>query len=343
MKILHICSHIPHHSSHSGYDQLVRYMPSTQYKTGKIFRILQRRKAEKFKMFRAIHPNWYNFDNFCLEMELSARMNLVNGTIFHFLYGENNFRYLGAVPFRRNNRVVVSFHQPTDIFLDVIPDVRRVARADAVVVVGGSQYDFFRGCTRRDNVFVVPHGVDTEYFTPAAPRPKDGPLRCVTVGWWLRDVEMIKQIISTVGQIQNVNVEFHIVTFEWCQEFYRGLPGVHLYSGIPDDDLRALYRSSDLLLLPLKACTANNAVLEAMACGLPVLGTYVGSMGDYVKEDNAVLSLPGNPDPLIDAILDFARNPERLSPMGEASRRRAETFSWHAVADQMLECYKKIQ
>ena len=343
MKILLVYSHIPHHSKHSGYDQLAGYIPfSSQYQPGKIFRWLSARDPNRFKRFKAIHSNWYHFHHFSMEMELSMRINAVNKTIVHFLYGENNFRYMARFPILRGNRVVASFHQPPDKFLEVIPNYKGLFRADAIVAVGSSQLEFFRSLSRRDNIFLVPHGIDVDFFSPPAQREEGGPLKVISVGWWLRDSDMIKSIIKMMNQIKQSNVEFHIVTFPWCHEFYQGLDNVHLYSDISDEKLRDLYRECHALLLPLKDCTANNAVLESMACGLPVLTTDVGSIRDYVGPDNAVLAPPGDEDPLLDALLAFQKDPALLRSMGEASRKRARQFSWERVATSMMGVYNRI-
>lgn len=342
MKILHIWKRFDHHSSHSGYDQLTRYLPATHYQPGKLFQYLYTRNPARFRWIRSIDPEWYNFENFSVEMELLCRINLVRNTIFHMLYGENFYRFLGYSPLRRGNRVIPTFHQPPDIFRRAIPKSYRVRRADAVLVVGSSQVDFFRDLTGRDNVYLVPHGIDTDFFSPPAEKRFDGPLRCISVGWWLRDVEMIRKIISVTNQLKAPNIEYHIVTFKWCHEFYQGLKNVHLYTDIHDNQLRDLYRRSHLLLLPLKDCTANNAVLESMACGLPVLSTAAGSNPDYLDDDFAVMTRGDNPDPLIDTILDLDKNRDRLTAMGQAARRKAETFAWPLMAERTLECYRRI-
>lgn len=346
LKILYIYTRFHHHASHSGYDQLQRYIPSTHYQPGKLFRFLHTKKQETFRrFFKPIDPEWYNFDNFCMEMELLARMNLVSGTTFHQLYGENFYRYLGHAPLRRGNRVVVSFHQPPDVFPRAIPpaDFGRVARADAVVVVGTNQVDYFRSMTGRDNVHLVPHGIDTDYFTPPETREMDGPLRCLSVGWWLRDVDMIKKIIQTTNQIQGRRIEYHIVAFDWCLKFYEGLENVHLYCAIPDEQLRDLYRRCHVLMLPLNDCTANNAILEAMACGTPIATTTAGSIRDYLSDENASLSPMHDAGHMVDALLELDRDRERLIRMGLASRKKAEEFAWPKMARLMVECYNKIQ
>ena len=343
MKILYIYKRFDHHAGYSGYDQICRHMPSTHYQPGKIFRFLYRRDPQMFRRVRAIDPEWYNFENFCLEMELSVRISLVNRTTFHMLYGENFYRFLGTAPVRRNNRIVVTFHQPPDVFPRAIERPACVSRADAIVVVGSSQLDFFRGLTGRDNVYLVPHGIDTGFFTPPERKDWDGPLRCIVVGWWLRDVDAIKKVIATFGELQARKIEFHIVAFDWCLKHYEGLKNVHLHCSIPDERLREMYRNAHLLLLPLNDCTANNAVLESMACGLPVFTSEVGSIRDYVDDSCGRLVPLHDADALVDALIQADEDRDLLRRMGAAARAKAEQFSWPRVAEQMLGIYRQIQ
>jgi glycosyltransferase involved in cell wall biosynthesis len=317
-------------------------MDCTHYRPGKLFHFLYARDPKRFAWVGAIDPEWYSFEYFCTEAELLARIHLVTDTVFHILYGENQFRFLGHTPVRRGNRVVATFHQPPDVLPRAIPRTARIARADAIVVVGSSQLDYFRRLTGRDNVHLVPHGVDTDFFTPGEAGPEREEIHCVSVGWWLRDVETIRRVIATTGQLNRPRIVYHIVTFPWCHEYYRGLPHVHLYSGIPDEELRALYRRCDLLLLPLNDCTANNAVLEASACGLPVFTSAAGSIQDYVTDANAVIVPPKDADCLIDALVAAAGDRPRLRVMGRAARLRAEQFAWPRVAGQMRAAYARI-
>ena len=114
-------------------------------------------------------------------------------------------------------------------------------------------------------------------------------------------------------------------------------------AAFPTSQLLDLYRKSHLLLLPLNDCTANNAVLESMACGLPVFTTEVGSIRDYVDDSCGRLVPLHDADCLVDALIQADEDRDLLRRMGAAARAKAEQFSWPRVAERMLDFYRQIQ
>jgi glycosyltransferase involved in cell wall biosynthesis len=70
-------------------------------------------------------------------------------------------------------------------------------------------------------------------------------------------------------------------------------------------------------------------LLEAMACGLPVLSTTRTAARDLVRPGlEGFLVEPGQPTELAARIEEFLVHPEWLVEMGAAARRRSEEFTW---------------
>jgi sugar transferase (PEP-CTERM/EpsH1 system associated) len=89
-------------------------------------------------------------------------------------------------------------------------------------------------------------------------------------------------------------------------------------------DVADILPALDLFVLPSQAEGISNTVLEAMACGVPVIATAVGGNAELVVTgETGVLVPPGNVDALARAILELAGDAAQRSRMGSAARTRA--------------------
>jgi glycosyltransferase involved in cell wall biosynthesis len=132
-----------------------------------------------------------------------------------------------------------------------------------------------------------------------------------------------------------------VVTAFRFQDFFRGAGNVDFFSGVSDSELLRLYRDADLLLLPLLDSTANNSLLEGMACGLPIVSTDLPGIRDYVDEASAILCPRSDAGGLADGVLCIRKDPDMAVKMGAASRVRSLEFDWRRIARQMNTVYEK--
>jgi glycosyltransferase involved in cell wall biosynthesis len=184
-------------------------------------------------------------------------------------------------------------------------------------------------------ITVIPLGIDTDFFRPAPQVPPPHAFRCITVGFWLRDFELLARLVKRMA---GSGIEFHIVAPE-----IGSLPltsDIVWHRNISDDALVTLYQSAHALLLPLKAATANNALLEGMACGLPILSTRLASVEEYLGGAEAILAAPGDEAALVDGINRLRDDEHLRQRLALGSRRRAEELDWRAVAAQYQRIYE---
>ena len=104
-------------------------------------------------------------------------------------------------------------------------------------------------------------------------------------------------------------------------------------------ELARLYASADVYVSAHGHETFGLSVVEAQACGLPVVGVRGGAMIDRVRPETGILVKPESPAALAAAIADTPR--DSWKPMGERARERVrEKFSWDRTFDTLLDIYR---
>jgi glycosyltransferase involved in cell wall biosynthesis len=110
------------------------------------------------------------------------------------------------------------------------------------------------------------------------------------------------------------------------------------------DDAPAIMRSADALVLPSLAEALPLAILEAMACGKPVIATPVGGVAEAVVDgETGFLVTPGDVDGLAAAMTRLVREDGLAARMGAAGRRRGEAkFSVKRMVAQIEALYDSL-
>jgi glycosyltransferase involved in cell wall biosynthesis len=115
------------------------------------------------------------------------------------------------------------------------------------------------------------------------------------------------------------------------------------HRNISDESLLGLYRSADLLLLPLIESTANNAMLEATSCGLPIVTTDVGGVRDYTSSNFCDYAERGNAAQLADYVLRAVQSPLQLKERRLNARNYAEQhLDWQVLAKEVAGIYQNL-
>jgi len=119
--------------------------------------------------------------------------------------------------------------------------------------------------------------------------------------------------------------------------------GARLTTGLSTSELAALYASSSVFLLPVADCTANTALLEAMACGTPVAANARALAAGYLDEDMSLVTPDGDADALAASCVRLCRDEGLRRRMSEASRQRAsDVFDWSRVAPLHAALYAEL-
>lgn len=110
---------------------------------------------------------------------------------------------------------------------------------------------------------------------------------------------------------------------------------------VDDKDLPALYSGSRILLMPSLYEGFGLPILEAMACGVPVITSNVSSLPEVAGEA-AIQVDPTDTAALRDAIIAVETEPNLREQLVEKGFRQAERFTWRRSADDLLSVYRSL-
>jgi len=343
-RVRYVPRHMGHHGRHSGYDLLFRHMGLREAYSPTLAWIGRHMpKSIAWRLWQ-MRPQAVNRDG--LAPELGAARWARGGArrVCHFIYGEDTFFF---TPLWRGarNRMIASFHYPPSLLQERVSPAAAGA-LDAVILLGNNQREYFERLLPRERIFLSPHHVDTGFFSPpAAARAEASALRAICAGVLFRDFDVLADLIERAHASRTpfrFDLVIPVMPAKERERFAR-LPNTHLHSGISDAELVELYRAADIGIMPMTDCTANNALLEMMACGLPVVASDVGAIRDYASPEGALLVPPRDADAFSEAVMRLAGERESRLRMGAANRKRAESeFSLDRCAVRMREIYEQM-
>jgi glycosyltransferase involved in cell wall biosynthesis len=226
-------------------------------------------------------------------------------------------------------------------------------RADRVVAVCDSLGQLALRTWPDLRYTVVPNGVDLTLFHPADPAtPRlSKRIRCVAVAR-LIERKGLGDLIRALAMLERGRFELEIVGGGSDQRVLRdlatrlGVADEVLFSGpLPRAEVAERYRAADLFTLPSSAEAFGNVFAEALASGLPIVGSTTGGIPDLVDHGrNGLLVPPGDVQALAGAIRYLADDPELRAEMAVRNRARAETtLEWAQVTRRYLSIYEAIQ
>lgn len=170
-------------------------------------------------------------------------------------------------------------------------------------------------------VHVLPTGIDLDAWR-AGDGSDDGIVRILFVGGNLQR-KGGDDLVAAFQRLEPGSAELHLVT----RTDVESSTGIHVHHDMePNSErLRALFRSSDVFVLPSRAEAFPNVVVEASASGLPAIVTRVGGMEEMVVDGVTGYVLDaGDIDALSDRLRDLVEDADTRSRMSVAARQLAE-------------------
>ncbi|MBN2038044.1 MAG: glycosyltransferase family 4 protein [Chitinispirillaceae bacterium] len=120
-----------------------------------------------------------------------------------------------------------------------------------------------------------------------------------------------------------------------------GLADVH-FAGWRDDVI-PLMKSATVLAIPSHVESFGRTIIEAWACGLPVVSTDAGGPAEIIRHgENGMLVPPNDPKTLADALEEILSHPEKQAALRTAGLAKAQEFSLHRQCESIAALYRDI-
>jgi len=198
----------------------------------------------------------------------------------------------------------------------------------------------------RKPIEVIYNGVDERQFAPApgASVRGSGPIRVLFSGNPTR-----RKGADTIGPLaQRLGPDFEILhtsglrgaNLRTKDSVGTNAAAIRCVGAVRHSDMAALYASVDVLFMPTLREGCSLAVLEAMACGLPVVGSDASSMPELVEQNKGgFLHSPRDVDAYAESLRTLADSPAQRRQMGGYNRARVEE---RFTAERMAARYREV-
>lgn len=202
------------------------------------------------------------------------------------------------------------------------------------------------------NIMVIPNGIDIEEFRPLSTgKNEDNHILFVgRLDSYRKGVHFLLQALKKLNE-EKLPCKLTIIGDGPYRPRLEGLArdlnlrNTEFLGRIPNARLPVYYNQADMFVLPSCAEGMSNVVLEAMACGLPVIATSVGGNPELVEnEETGLLVPPENVEALCDSFKKLLSDKKLRERMGSLGRKKVEEyFTWDRIAGEYLKLYESIR
>jgi len=241
------------------------------------------------------------------------------------------------------------FFHPMNVVMDYVAS----RDADRVIAISDHAYEQLTTSYRldEDEVEMIPHGVDTDWFYPREeqhPAVDDGETTLLYVGR-LGARKGLDLALRALAEADDPDVEFLIAGTGRHEGSLRDLARelgiaeqVRFLGYVPDEELPVLYSSADVFVLPSRYEGFGLVVLEAMACGTPVIGADAGGIPTAIEDGRTGMTIQRDVESFTQALVSSRNESNKWNEMAAHSDECTERNSWQDVACSVEELYTRV-
>ncbi len=226
-----------------------------------------------------------------------------------------------------------------------------IERSDAVTAVSGYLKDETVrtfGCAP-SRIAVIPNFVNLGEYRPLDGKPHDSicPVghKLITHISNFREVKRVKDVVRVFSRIRRAMPATLLMVGDGPErdDAEREARDLDVAADVRFlgrlDTIAGLLQQSDLFVLPTQGESFGLAALEAMACGVPVVGSRAGGLPEVVEDGvSGILEPPGSVEAMGRRAVELLRNPERYQGMARAAVARATIYD----ADRVVPMYEAL-
>ena len=293
--------------------------------------------------------NWWQLPSWSYTLFLKGEISRHETDIFHF-HQRPDYIHLT----RPKKPVVIHLHNKIPGLTPNFPKFpgfsKGIELSDMVITVSEELKRYFIGeGVDKGKIRVLYNGVDTNRYRPAKSSKDSSRLRLLFVGKLIERkgvVPLLKAFKSIREEVPDA--ELAIVgrkdeKSSYFREVRKNMTeGVTLAGVVGEDGLIKHYQKATMLVHPPTYEAFGMTLVEAMACGTPVVATMVGGIPEVLGDDG-VLVKPGSAEAIAKAVLKLWDDKKRYHKlMGRSRQRVEENFSWESVVNHLSSLYTEI-
>ena len=199
------------------------------------------------------------------------------------------------------------------------------------------------------NIVVISNAVDTAKFHPLRDKKPERVVKLLSVGRLIsrKRIDLLIEAVA-LAKKEGLEVELNIAgdgnlmdELQRVAEKLKVDRQVNFLGRVPPEQMPDVYRNSNVFVMSSMHEGMSNAMLEAMASGLPIITTRCEGVEELIV-DNGIVIEQAHPETIAGAIKKLAGNQQTCGQMSAAARKQAALFTWSSAASQYIEHYQKI-
>ncbi|MCX7716612.1 MAG: glycosyltransferase family 4 protein [Endomicrobia bacterium] len=225
-----------------------------------------------------------------------------------------------------------------------VSELNLLKKADVLVAITQQQANFYKKYIKNKKILLIPNWVDTEYFCPCREVEKNSIVFTGIMDFY-PNIDAVNFFCSEIIPClkNKIDFKFYIVGKRPSKEILKFHNSKNIIVTGEVEDIRTYLNKAEIFVSPLRTGSGlRNKILEAMACGKPIVATSCSCEGLDV-EDGKHLLIADTPEEFADKVLSLLTSESLKQYISENARKFVvENFSVDKIKNIWIESYEQI-